>query len=137
MTPLAIYCPPARYLDWQLGREGYLKAIHSRRLLESQAGLPPEARMDYEWERQYILIYRWLGGTDVEQAVDKGVIAESQMVALGREARTRMEAYGWEVMDHKPRHVIIRLRKNGQLARRNGNLIWGLVDYELLYPTGK
>ena len=136
MAPLAVYCPAARYLDWQLGREGYLKAIHSRRLLESQAGQAAGTTVDYEWERQYILLYQWLGGTDAERAVEKGFIAESQMVDLGREARSTMETHGWEVMDHKPRHVIIRLRKNGMLSRRKGKLLWGLVDYELLYPTG-
>ena len=137
MAPLAVYCPAARYLDWQLGREGYLKAIHSRRLLDSQDGVPQEGKVDYEWERQYILLYRWLGGTDAERAVDKGFISESQMITLGREAQSLMEHHGWEVMDHKPRHVIIRLRRNDRLARRKGNLLWGLVDYELLYPMTK
>jgi hypothetical protein len=133
-APLAIYSPPARYLDWQLGREHYLKAIHSRNLLESQADLPENERLDYDWERQYILLYRWINGVDAELAVDKGLISESQMVELGREARCTMAKHGWEVMDHKPRHVIIRQKRNDALARRKGNLLWGLVDYELLYP---
>jgi hypothetical protein len=134
MAPLAIYSPPTRYLDWQLGRASYLKSIHSRRLLESQADVPEEQRVDYEWERQYILLYRWVHGTDAERAAEKGWISESQMVDLGRAARESLKSNGWEVMDHKPRHVIIRRRRNGELARRNGSLLWGLVDYELLYP---
>jgi hypothetical protein len=133
-TPLAIYSPPTRYLDWQLGRESHLKSIHSRSLMNNQAGLPDEKRIDYDWERQYILLYRWMNGVDAETAVHKGLISESQMVALGRIARETMEAHGWEVMDHKPRHVILRMRRNDQLARRKGELLWGLVDYELLYP---
>lgn len=136
-APLAIYSPPARYLDWQLGREGYLKSIHSRGLLGSQADVPENQRIDYQWERQYILLYQWIDGVDAEQAVDAGLISQSQMISLGREARNRMEAHGWEVMDHKPRHVIIRIRKNDRLARRKGDLLWALVDYELLYPFSK
>jgi hypothetical protein len=133
-APLAIYCPPTRYLDWQLGREGYLKSIHSRSLANDQAAIPEERRIEYEWERQYILLYRWMNGVDAERAVDKGLISESQMIGLGRTARETMEAHGWEVMDHKPRHVILRMRRNDRLARRKGELLWGLVDYELLYP---
>jgi hypothetical protein len=133
-APLAIYCPPTRYLDWQLGRESYLKSIHTRSLANDQAHLPPEQRMDYDWERQYILLYRWLNGVDAETAVHKGLISEAQMVGLGRTARETLEAHGWEVMDHKPRHVILRMRRNDELARRQGELLWGLVDYELLYP---
>ena len=133
-TPLAIYCPPARYLDWQLGREAYLKSVHSRALLESQQDVPAAERIDYEWERQYILLYRWINGIDAERAVDAGLVGESTMVDLGRESSDRLARHGWEVMDHKPRHVILRLARNGRLARRGGALLWGLVDYELLYP---
>ena len=137
MAPLAIYSPAARYLEWQLGRESYLKSMHSRSLLDSQAGLPPEERLDYEWERQYILIYRWLDGLDAEQAVDTGLISKSCMVDLGRESRLLLERHGWEVMDHKPRHVILRVTRHGTLAHREGRPLWGLVDYELLYPRRK
>jgi hypothetical protein len=133
-APLAIYCPPARYLEWQLGREPYLKSVHSHRLLASQQEVPPGQRIDYEWERQYILLYRWINGIDAEQAADAGLIYESQMVALGREARQALADHGWEVMDHKPRHVILRVRKDGRLARRGDALRWALIDYELLFP---
>lgn len=133
-APLAIYCPSTRYLDWQLGREGHLKSMHSRSLLGSQADQPEERRIDYEWERQYILLYRWINGIDAEQAAERDVILEAEMIELGREARDKMEKHGWEVMDHKPRHVIIRADRKGKLARRKGKILWALIDYELLYP---
>jgi hypothetical protein len=133
-TPLAIYSPPARFLEWQLGREAYQKPIHSRGLLASQEDLPPEQRIDYDWERQYILLYRWMDGIDAEQAVDAGLVDEGEMIGLGREALETLEGLGWEVMDHKPRHVIIRVGRNGRLLKRDGDFLWGLVDYELLYP---
>lgn len=37
-------------------------------------------------------------------------------------------------MDHKPRHVIVRRNRRGELAKRQGQVLWGLIDYELLYP---
>jgi hypothetical protein len=134
-APLAVYSPPTRYLDWQLGREPFLRTIHSRNLLKSQAGIPKERRVDYEWERQYILLYRWLEGVDAEEAVRKGMITEARMVELGREAKAHLRSFGWEVLDHKPRHVIIRNRRRGGLLTRREALAWGLVDYELLYPA--
>ena len=133
-APLAIYVPPARYLDWQLGRRGFLKSIHSRRLLESQGDLPPGERMDYDWERQYILLYRWINGLDAEQAVEAGLISESLMRELAKESRLFLEKHGWEVMDHKPRHLVLRVARNGRLLERDGRPLWALVDYELLYP---
>jgi hypothetical protein len=133
-APLAIYVPAARYLDWQLGRKGYLKAIHSRRLRENQAGVPDDARVDFDWERQYILLYRWINGLDAEQAVEAGLISESLMRELAKESRLFLEQRGWEVMDHKPRHLILRVGRNGRLLqRRDGRPLWALVDYELLY----
>lgn len=135
-TPLGIYCPPARYLDWQLGREPHLKGFHSSTLLADQAHLPAQERLDYDWERQYIMLYRWLGGIDAEDAVESGIISEEQMIELGKQARGRLKDHGWEVMDHKPRHVIIRQARNDRLIRRKGQIVWGLIDYELLYPLG-
>lgn len=134
-APLAIYSPPSRYLDWQLGRESHLKDFHSKRLLNSQDHLPEDQRMDFDWERQYIVLYRWINGIDAEQAVDKGLIDMGQMSKLAREARDAMASHGWEVMDHKPRHVILRQDKDGQLIPRKDSLLWALIDYELLYPT--
>lgn len=135
--PLAIYSPPTRYLDWQLGREAHLKGFHSKRLLDSQKHLPEDQRMDFDWERQYIVLYRWINGIDAEEAVDKGLITITQMSGLAREARDAMASHGWEVMDHKPRHVILRQDKNGQPIPRKDSLLWGLIDYELLYPRIK
>lgn len=135
-TPLAIYSPPARYLEWQLGRQSYLKGIHSRLLLDSQSDLPPGERLDYDWERQYVLIYRWIDGLDAEQSVEAGLISESKMKELARESRLLLEEKGWEVLDHKPRHVILRVGRNGRLLEREGQPRWALVDYELLYRCG-
>ena len=70
---------------------------------------------------------------DAEQALDAGLVNHSEMIDLGHRARDALARYGWEVLDHKPRHVIIRVGRNGRLVMRDGDLLWGLVDYELLY----
>lgn len=133
-APLAIYSPPTRYLEWQLGREPYLRSIHNRNLRLDQQAVPEDQRFEYDRERQYVLLYRWIDGVDAEQAVDQGLLTEPEMVDLGQRARQTLAERGWEVMDHKPRHVIIRVGRNGRLLQRDDFPRWCLVDYELLYP---
>ena len=131
--PLAIYSPPTRYADWQLGRHPHLCSRMNRALLASQVDVPEERRIKYDWERLYILLYRWIDGIDAEVAAQRGLIPKDTMVALGHEARERLRALGWMVCDHKPRHVIVRpSRHGGGLLRRRGQLPWALIDYELL-----
>ena len=134
--PLAIYSPPTRYADWQLGRHPHLCSRMSRALVASQADVPEERRITYDWERLYILLYRWIDGVDAEVAAQTGLITKDAMVALGQEARERMRALGWMVCDHKPRHVIVRpSRHGGGPLRRRGQIPWALIDYELLVPV--
>jgi hypothetical protein len=134
--PLAIYSPPTRYADWQLGRHSHLCSRMNRALLASQADVPEERRIAYDWERLYILLYRWIDGVDAEVAAQTGLIPKDTMVALGQEARERLRALGWMVCDHKPRHVIIRpSRHGGGPRRRRGHIPWALIDYELLVPV--
>lgn len=133
--PLAIYSPPTRHLEWQLGRKAYICHDMSEALARSQEGAPPERRIVYEWERVYILLYGWIEGVDAEQAMGANLISREEMVALGRLARDEMRAAGWMVCDHKPRHVILRQQRGGGgILRRRGRAVWALVDYELLSP---
>lgn len=131
--PLAIYSPPTRYLDWQLGRKSTLCARMDRALEASQQEAPTDHRIRYDWERLYILLYRWIDGIDAEAAAQAGQISMEQMVDLGQEARLAMRRFGWMVCDHKPRHVIIRnTRRHKSLLRRGHQIKWALIDYELL-----
>lgn len=132
--PLAVYCPPTRYQDWELGRKSYIARRMNQELLESQSHVPEERRISYDWGRLYILIYRWIEGIDAEQASQTGLITPGTMTELGQEARATMRRFGWMVCDHKPRHVVIRQGADGQPVRRRGKIVWGLIDYELLVP---
>lgn len=131
--PLAIYSPPTRYLDWQLGRKSYLCYRMSADLLASQKDVPEARRVVYEWERLYVLLYRWIDGVDAEAAMLAGSITQRDMIALGQSARTALRHHGWMACDHKPRHVILRpLRERDGFLRAGPRYRWALIDYELL-----
>ncbi|MCU0748089.1 MAG: hypothetical protein MUF13_00895 [Akkermansiaceae bacterium] len=135
-APLAIYSPPTRYLAWQLGRKNHLQSTYSRRLLASQTPHDEQGPIEYEWERIYILLYRWMGGVDAEQAYHGGIISNTQMTSWTHHIADTLRQLGWVVLDHKPRHLIVRPRKGiRQPLMRKGSPVIGLVDYELLYPT--
>lgn len=133
--PLAIYVPPTRYLPWELGRKSSMQNIHSVRLLKSQAHQPPHRRLDYDWERTYVLIYGWINGIDVLQAARNGVLTETDVKRLTNHARQTLLEQGWVVVDHKPTHVIVRPAPDGKgIIHHRDDPLWAVVDYELLFP---
>jgi hypothetical protein len=132
-APLAIYSPPTRYLSWQLGRKPHLQGTYRRRLLASQDA--SETLVEYEWERIYILLYHWMDGVDAEQARAAGLMSEERMIEWTRNCADTLHQLGWMVLDHKPRHLILRPhRKTRQILTRHSRPVFGLIDYELLYP---
>ena len=132
MAPLGIYSPPARYLAWQLGRKSHLQWSYERQLGASQDD--GNDKVAYDWERIYILLYRWMDGIDAEQAHRGGLLSLPQMSQLTRDMAGTVRKLGWYVLDHKPRHIIVRQHhKTHRLLSRRGRPILGLVDYELLY----
>jgi hypothetical protein len=133
-APLAIYSPPTRYLAWQLGRKNHLQSTYARRLLASQSPHDDDPMVHYDWERIYILLYRWMNGMDAEQACNAEIISRDQMTAWTHGMAATLRNLGWVVLDHKPRHLIIR-PSSGRPLMRNGSPVLGLVDYELLFPT--
>ncbi|MEX1117621.1 MAG: hypothetical protein WEB60_02395 [Terrimicrobiaceae bacterium] len=136
MAPLAIYSPPTRYLTWQLGRKPHLQETYSRRLIDSQSG--GEEAITYDWERLYVLLYRWMDGVDAEQAGNAGLISRERMAEWTRAMTRTLARMNWVVLDHKPRHLILRTdRKTRRVLMRNALPVIGLVDYELLCPLGK
>lgn len=132
-APLAIYSPPTRYLAWQLGRKPHLHGMFRCRLLASQN--TSEHPVEYDWERIYILLYRWMDGVDAEQARAAGMISEEGMIDLTRKSAHSLQKLGWCVLDHKPRHLILRPhRRTRRILQRHQQPILGLIDYELLVP---
>jgi hypothetical protein len=134
-APLAIYSPPTRYLAWQLGRKSHLQWTYRRQLSASQDDAT-ESKVEYDWERIYILLYRWMDGIDLEQARAAGLVSEDKMIEWTRRAADDLMELGWMVLDHKPRHLIVRPHpKTRQILKRHKDPVLGLIDYELLVPT--
>lgn len=135
-APLAIYSPPTRYLAWQLGRKNHLQWTYRRQLSASQNDDPAATKVEYDWERIYILLYRWMDGLDLEQAQTAGLVSSTQMIDWTRRAAHDLQRLGWMVLDHKPRHLIVRpQRKSRSILVRHHRPVLGLVDYELLYSS--
>lgn len=85
--------------------------------------------------RQYVLVYEWLKGLDAELCFKQGLIDETTMAEMTTKSAAEMRAKGFLVLDHKPRHVILRPCRGGKLLRRDGELVYGIVDFELLQRT--
>ncbi len=129
--PLAIYSPPLHFHDWQLGRHVGRFSAYDRRLEADQTEVdnPP---VHYEWDRLYILLYGWLDGVDVEEAHENGRISKASMEQLSIRVDGRLACSGLVVLDHKPRHIIVRPAAQTGLRKGRADVLYGLVDYELL-----
>jgi hypothetical protein len=124
--PLAIFVPATRVALWRTGRKEYMM----------QAKIDKHVEIELDMYRLYAVIYEWIKGIDAVQAREQGIIDEDQMVSFTLSAYERIERQGFEVHDRKPHHVIVRPRKNGELMKdKMGNIVYALVDYELLTRT--
>ena len=136
MIPLGIYCPSKRYAPWQLGRAESAQWRYDSSLADVQAGVPVERRLVHHWDRIYVLLYRWIDGIDLEEAARCGAVTESALRASTSNIAREVLAAGFAVLDHKARHVIVRPdRRTGGLLTRRGELVYALIDYELLVPV--
>lgn len=125
--PLAIFTPATRLELWQTGRrEGPFSLKQARH---------PEVELDIH--RQYLLLYGWIKGVNAVEAADlmalSGTTRHTFLEETTRRAIRELEAHGFRMLDIKPQHIIVRLRPDGTLLRRrDGQLAYALVDYELL-----
>ena len=129
--PLAIYMPPEKLQDWQTGR------LESK--MAAKLARHPEAELDMF--RQYLLLYGWIEGLNAVQAVQAlgiaGDLAERFLSEVTLSAIRDLEKHGLRMLDIKPEHIVLRIRPDGSLLRRNGNPSYALVDYELLERTNQ
>ncbi|MFH1996107.1 MAG: hypothetical protein ABIJ27_03805 [Candidatus Omnitrophota bacterium] len=126
--PLAIYVPSEFVELWQTGRKEY----------KMQSKIESHKEIALDMHRSYAVIYEWIKGLDTIQAFDAKILAEKYLKILTLDAQKRMEKNGFVVKDNKPHHVIVRPKQKDLLARdREGNIVYGLVDYELLQRTPK
>lgn len=124
--PLAIFVPHQRKDLDRLGRseEKMLPLIEAHKELE------------LDMHRSYAVIYEWLKGIDAVEAEERGFLDVQAMVDLTLSSERRLLSKGFVVHDRKPHHVIVRPRRGGTLATdRDGRILYGLVDFELLKRT--
>lgn len=131
--PLAIYSPPDRYALWQLGRSEGLFAEHAARLAADQAAQTQSDPVTLDLLRDYILVFQWAKGADAEEMYARGLLSEEEMHALYFRSGQELVANGFVVLDHKPRHLILREHPDGSgLIRKDGQPAYALIDFELL-----
>ncbi len=128
--PLAIFVPSQRLQLWQTGR--------SESRIAAKLARHPGVELDIL--RQYVVLYGWIKGIDItEMATLRGLSSElrAELYERATDRATReLEQKGYRVADMKAAHVIVRQREDGSLLRQpNGELVYALVDYELLERT--
>lgn len=132
--PLAIYSPPDRYEDWQLGRKSWLFHQHQDRLAADQANERALKPLTLDFKRDYILLFQWVKGRDAHDMHVDGILSAEDMTALFHRSMRELAANGLIMLDNKPRHLVLRQDKDGRLMRRNGELVYTLIDFELMQP---
>ena len=126
--PLAIFVPATRMELWRTGRKEYMM----------QAKIDKHVEIELDMHRLYAVIYEWIKGVDAAQACEQGMIDDDLVVSLTLSGHERIEGQGFEIFDRKPHHVIVRPQKNGELLKnKGGDVLYALVDYELLRRTTK
>jgi hypothetical protein len=136
--PLAIYCPPGDHALRQLGRSRGRFNRRIKSLRHDQEAFAPDQRVQLDVHRLYVVIYGWVKGIDAQQAYDAGLMDEAAMNRLTRRSLGELATKGFGVLDHKPRHLIVRQRRDGSLLRdRRGRLAYALIDFELLQRTSE
>jgi hypothetical protein len=128
--PLAIYVPGKKLQLWETGRSEYK--------IRAKVTRHPDVEIDIL--RQYVVIYGWVKGLDAVQTAEHfgiGGSARGEFLARITSLVTHeLRQKGYRVIDMKPAHIILRPKWNKALLRdRHGQIIYAVVDYELLERT--
>jgi len=124
--PLGIYVPRKYVEADRMGRKRYILDAIQRSHREITLDL----------NRNYAVMYEWVKGIDAAEAFGNGLIDRDTMRALIQRSNRDMKRKGFVVRDSKAHHVIVRPAPGGRPARdRNGDILYALVDFELLERT--
>lgn len=133
---LAIYCPARTHQSWQLGRD--TSRFTSYRLQQEQdQAHEAHGHVALHQDRQYVTLFAYVPGENAEDMHHKGVITRQEMEDLTERSTREMYEKGFSILDHKPRHLILRTRHDDgkTLLTRRGKAAYVLVDFELLQRT--
>ena len=120
--PLAIYVPPDEWQPSQTGRFQWRIA--------NKVAKHPGIAIDIL--RDYIMVYGWMPGIDICLAEEMGWLTHEEVLALNQRAIDEAASKGFCVLDMKPVHVIVQVADRDRLAARDGQVEYGMVDFELL-----
>jgi hypothetical protein len=124
--PLAIYVPSEKAAVSEWGRAPWIM----ERIIRSHDNVK------IDMEKGYAVIYDWLEGIDAVMARDNGLLSEANVEELTLRVEHEMAILGFQVSDRKPHHVIVTVNGENALAKKdNGEISYGVVDYELLHHT--
>jgi hypothetical protein len=124
--PLAIYIPSKKIKLESILRKEYKMKV--------KINVHDEVELDMY--RNYAVIYEWLKGIDAARAYKGNMLEENVVRNLTSGNVQKLEKNGFVVGDNKPSHIIIRPKKNGDyLKNKNREILYGLVDFELLART--
>lgn len=130
--PLGVFSPGARVPSWMFDRIPHEFTLAARRLAADGCHYPSDDTSRLEPDRDYLTLFSWVVGYNLEELVALGRISIDEMKSIDLEVRLRLERLGFVVTDHKPNHVIVRLDEGGVPLRRRGRLVVALADFELL-----
>jgi hypothetical protein len=86
--------------------------------------------------RSYILIYQWVKGEDAVQAFERLGRPLDELHQLTRKVQHELlRGRGYTVLDTKPNHFIVRRRREDVIRDGNGEILFALIDFELLQRT--
>lgn len=135
--PLAIYVPNEHVPLWRSGRTGAAFDPCRRVQEQDQAQYPPKRRVLLDIHRRYVLLYGWVKGFDAVQMHQRGLLDEEDLERITLRSVDELDALGFRMLDVKPRHLILRQRPDGSLLTRHGELVYALIDFELLLPASE
>jgi hypothetical protein len=133
--PLAIYCSPRDLPSWQLGRKPFGFQSLWEQMDRNQDAEPEGMRVHLLQRRQYFVLYAWVPGIDAQQAMEEGLLSETEVAELTRRVNEELAQKGFRILDNKPKHFILRKDGQGTLLRHHGELIYVQIDFELLERT--
>lgn len=124
--PLAIYTPFKKIDLFKTGRRAY----------KIKSKIKCHKDIELDMFRSYAVIYEWIKGIDAMQAYQEGFLDKEYMEFLTLQTETKIKLKGFSVRDQKPNHIIVRPINSKQLIKdREGRILYGLVDFELLQRT--
>lgn len=130
--PLAILCPANTFRPWELGRDESWLTFHASRLERDQRDGGGARVLALHPLRDYLAIFQWTEGLTLLDLRARGVVSDADIERIMRKVIAELDQHRMRVLDHKPDHVIVRLRPDGSLPVRDGRLVYALADYELL-----